>query len=159
MAGLYKQAMLAYSLHNGSFSQSCGNPMACKSTLGYSANNLNRELFKSMQGVIVCSKYNKVHSWWYNLIGFWLGVIQWRGRRFGNCSSIFIGCLSPSSSLPWLVFRWYSATVSPMVSASEFWVMYWSRWWWVSSRIWILRSIFWASSCSSIMFSVKWSDR
>lgn len=55
-------AMLAYSLHNGSFSQPCGNPMACKSILGYSANNLNRELFKSMQGVIVCSKYNKVHS-------------------------------------------------------------------------------------------------
>ena len=55
-------AMLAYSLHNGSFSQPCGNPMACKSILGYSANNLNRELFKSMQGLIVCSKYNKVHS-------------------------------------------------------------------------------------------------
>ena len=30
-------AMLAYSLHNGSFSQPCGNPMACKSILGYSA--------------------------------------------------------------------------------------------------------------------------
>ena len=77
-------AMLAYSLHNGSFSQPCGNPMACKSILGYSANNLNRELFKSMQGVIVCSKYNKVHSWWYNLMGFWLGVIHWRGSRLGN---------------------------------------------------------------------------
>lgn len=52
----------AYCFHKGSFSQPCGNPMACKSTLGYSAKSLSRELFKSMQGVIVCSKYNKVHS-------------------------------------------------------------------------------------------------
>ena len=76
--------ILAYSFHKGSFSQPCGNPMACKSTLGYSAKSLSREFFKSMQGVIVCSKYNKVHSWWYNLIGFWLGVIQLRGSLFGN---------------------------------------------------------------------------
>ena len=52
----------AYYLHKGSFSHPCGNPMACKSTLEYFAKSLSRELFKSMQGLIVCSKYNKVHS-------------------------------------------------------------------------------------------------
>ena len=75
--------MLGY-LHKGSFSHPCGNPMACKSTLGCSVKSLSRELFKSMQGVMVCSRYNKVHSWWYNFIGFWLEVIQLWGSRFGN---------------------------------------------------------------------------
>ena len=70
--------------HKDSFSQPWGNPMACKSTLGYSAKSLSKELFKSMQGVIFCSKYNKVHNWWYSLIGFRLGAIQFKGSRFGN---------------------------------------------------------------------------
>ena len=42
---------------NVSSCQPLRKPMACKSILGYSANNLSRELFKSMQGVMDCSKF------------------------------------------------------------------------------------------------------
>ena len=48
--------------HNASSFHPAGKPIACKSILGYSVNNSNRELFKSMQGVMNCSKYNKVHN-------------------------------------------------------------------------------------------------
>ena len=100
-------------LHNGSFSHPWGNPMACKSTLGYSAKSLSRELFKSMQGVIVCSKYNKVHSWYCEAVVWLLQhpllLVLCLGARLIVYLCLSVVCRSSYTHIKSEVPPWYAS--------------------------------------------------